>query len=159
MRRPVKVAMVVSALLALSIAGCRRGLCMGKPGAAVAAPVAPAPALAWTTVPADEVEVMWSGRHHSTAFGVALPPPAAGEGNLRQVELRFGGSLQSAKVDVVGIGPRHRVALLDEKRVRGNAVAVPVPALTLERVEVVVHHHARAVPLPPQVRVAREVRR
>lgn len=150
--KPVTLAMVAAALLALSIGGCRRGMCMGQTKPADGA------ALVWTTVPADQVELMWSQRGHASGFGVPLPAPAPGEGPVRRVAVRFPSPLDSAKVEVIGIGPRHRVAL-DDRRVRGRELAVALPALTLERIELVVHHHLRTPPLPPEVRVGREVRR
>jgi hypothetical protein len=39
--------------------------------------------------------------------------------------------------------------------VRGEVLEVPLPPLTLERIEVVVHHHLRPQPLPPEVRLGR----
>jgi hypothetical protein len=124
----------------------------------VALAAAPAP-LAWTAIPADEVAVLYSRRHHSTRFGIRLPPPRPHEGFARQMNVTFPRSLDSAKVNAYGSGPRHRVMLLDEQRVRGNAFAMSLPPLTLDWIEVEVHHHLRTPPLPPEVLVGREVRR
>jgi hypothetical protein len=151
--RPAEWAVLGAVMLAAAFGGCRKGLAMGE-----SRPARASAPLVWRTIPADVVEVLWSRRHHSTGFGVPIPPPAWNEGFARQMELRFSTPLESAKVSAFGVGPRHRVPLLDERRVRGAAVSLALPALTLDRVEVVVHHHLRTPPLPPEVRVGREVR-
>jgi hypothetical protein len=74
------------------------------------------------------------------------------------LELHFAGRLEAAPIDVRAYGPGHAVTLTRNLRVRGPLLALPVPALTRDRVEVVVHHHLRPQPFPPDVYLAREVR-
>jgi hypothetical protein len=86
-------------------------------------------------------------------FGIPLGQPG-----VRRVELRFGGALNGARVDAYASGPRHQLPVMEDRRFRGDTVVVALPELTLDRVEVVVHHHLRPTPLPPGVRLGREVR-
>ena len=153
---PGALVMLLASALALGAGGCRKSL--GMTGAKAARALGP---LVWTAIPADDIAVLVSRPRHSTRFAIAVPPaPAEGTaGAVRQVEVRFARPLDSAKVNAFAAGPRHRVMLLEEKRVRGDALALAVPALTLDRIELEVHHHRRTPPLPPEVRIGREVRR
>jgi hypothetical protein len=140
--RPGKALLLLAGLAAFSFGGCRMGLCSSRK-----------PALTWTTIPADRVEV--TALEHSTRFAIALPSAAS---PARRIELRFPRSLEAAKVEALGSGPNHRLTPLHETRVRGNTLAFDTPPLTLERLDVVVHNHLRPPPLPPEVRVGKEVR-
>jgi hypothetical protein len=141
--RPAKVLLLLAGLAAFSFGGCRRGLCSSRSK----------PALTWTAIPADQVEV--TPLEHATSFAVKVPPGAA---PARRIELRFPRSLEAAKVEALGSGPHHRLTPLHATRVRGNTLAFDTPPLTLDRLDVVVHHHLRPPPLPPEVRVGKEVR-
>jgi hypothetical protein len=141
--RPANLILLLAGLAAFSFGGCRRGWCGSRSK----------PPLAWTAIPADQVEV--SPLEGSTSFRVTLPPDAS---PARRIELRFPRPLDAAKVEAVGSGPRHRLTPLHETRVRGNTLAFDTPPLTLDRLDVVVHHHLRPPPLPPEVRIGKEVR-
>jgi len=110
-------------------------------------------AVAWTAIPSDTVEVVPA--EHSVRFGITVPPALAAAAPGRQLELRFPRALDSAKVAVSGSGPGHPLTPLHETRVQGNTLALALPPLTLDRLDVVVHHHLRARPLPPEVRIGR----
>jgi hypothetical protein len=141
--RPGKALLLLAGLAAFSFGGCRLGRCCGRGK----------PALSWTAIPADQVEV--TPLEHATSFAVALPPEAS---PARRIEVRFPRPLEAAKVEALGSGPRHRFTPLHEARVRGNTLAFDTPPLTLDRLNVVVHNHLRPAPLPPEVRVGKEVR-
>jgi hypothetical protein len=141
--RPGKPLLLVAGLAAFSFGGCRLGLCSGRSQ----------PALTWTSIPADQVEV--TPLEHSTSFSVTLPPAAS---PARRIELRFPRPLEAAKVEALGSGPHHHFTPLHETRVRGTTLAFDTPSLTLDRLDVVVHNHLRPPPLPPEVRVGKEVR-
>ena len=111
------------------------------------------PPLAWTEISADDVEV--TQLEHSTSYAVRLPPEAS---PARRIEVRFPRALEAAKVEALGSGPNHALTRLYETRVRGNTLAFETPPLTLDRLDLVVHHHLRPRPLPPGVRVGKEVR-
>ena len=143
--RRAKLVLVLVGLVAFSMGGCRRGMC--------AQPVRP---LVWTALPADAVEV--TELEHVVRFEVPLPAQTARAGRTRRIELRFSRPLDSAKVETFGSGPR-RLMIKVQERVRGEALAVDLPPLEFERVAVIVHHHLRPVPLPPEVRIGQEVRR
>jgi hypothetical protein len=138
--RPGKAILLLAGLAAFAFGGCRLGMCAGRSK----------PPLTWTAIPADQVEV--TSLEHSTSFAVKLPPSAS---PARRIELRFPRPLDAAKVEALGSGPNHRLAPLYETRVRGNTLAFDTPALTLDRLDVVVHHHLRPPPLPPEVRVGK----
>jgi hypothetical protein len=138
--RPRRLLLVLAALATFSAGGCRRGLC--APGTT-----------AWTVIPADRVVTTPLGG--SVRFAVDLPPAPA---TARRIEVRFSRPLEAAQVQAYASGPRHPLALLAETRVRGATLALATPPLTLERLEIVVHHHQRRPPLPPQVLVAKAVR-
>jgi hypothetical protein len=141
--RPARTILLLAGLAAFSLGGCRLGRCCSRSK----------PALTWTAIPADRVEV--TPLEHSTSFGVPLPPGAS---PARRIEVRFPRSLEAAKVEALGSGPHHRFTPLHEARVRGNTLAFDTPPLTLDRLDLVVHNHLRPAPLPPEVRVGKEVR-
>jgi hypothetical protein len=141
--RPANLILLLAGLAAFSFGGCRRGWCGSQSK----------PALTWTAIPADQVQV--TPLEHATSFAVTLPPSAA---PARRIELRFPRALEAAKVEALGSGPNHRLTPLHETRVRGNTLAFDTPPLTLDRLDVVVHNHLRRPPLPPEVRVGKEVR-
>jgi hypothetical protein len=130
------------------LGGCPPGRC---------AESAPSGPLTWTTIGADAVEA--TSLEHAVRFGFALPPASAHVGPPRRIQLCFARPLDSAEVEIFGTGPRHLLTKFDERRVPGTAAAIELPPLTFDRVDVVVHHHLRPVPLPPRVRVGQEVRR
>jgi len=138
--RPGKLLLVLAALAGFSAGGCRAGWCRSQPR----------PPLAFTTIAADDVEV--TRLDHASRFAVALPPGAS---PVRRIELRFPKPLEAAKVEALGSGPNHHFTQLHETRVRGTTLAFDLPPLTLQRLDVVVHHHLRPPPLPPEVRVGR----
>jgi hypothetical protein len=140
--RPGRSLLLLAALAAFSFGGCRRGLCSTE-----------RPPLTWTSIAADRVEV--TPLEHSTRFSVALPPAAS---PARRIELRFPRPLEAARVEAMGSGPHHRLTPLHETRVRGTTLAFDTPPLTIDRLDVVVHHHLRPPPLPPEVRVGKAVR-
>lgn len=140
--RPGRIIVLIAALAGFGLGGCRKGWCTA----------APSPVLTWTTVGADDVEVV--RLEHSSRFGVSLPPSAS---PVRRIELRFPRPLEAAKVEALGSGPNHHFTRLKETRVRGNTLAFDLPPLTLQRLDVVVHHHLRPPPLPPEVRVGKAV--
>ena len=104
-------------------------------------------------ISADDVEV--NQREHTTSYTVRVPPEAS---PARRIEVRFPRGLEAAKVEALGSGPNHALTRLYQTRVRGNTLAFDTPALTLDRLDLVVHHHLRPRPLPPAVRVGKEVR-
>jgi hypothetical protein len=142
--RPGRALLLLAGLAAFSFGGCRMGMCSSRSK----------PALTWTAIPADQVEV--TPLEHSTSFAVKLPPGAS---PARRIEVRFPRPLEAAKVEALGSGPNHRLIPLYETRVRGTTLAFDTPPLTLDRLDVVVHQHLRPAPLPPAVRVGKEVRR
>jgi hypothetical protein len=144
--RPTRLGavLVLAGLLAFSIGACRRGMCSQ-----------PARPLRWTSIASDRLEVV--PLEHSIRFGIPLPPGVSAAGPGRRLELRFPRALDAAKVETYGSGPGHPLTPLHEARVRGNTLALTLPPLTLDRLDVVVHHHLRPAPLPPEVRVGKEV--
>jgi hypothetical protein len=141
--RPARALLLLSGLAAFSFGGCRLGMCSSE---------RPSRPLQWTSIAADDVEVTPLGR--TTRFTVSLPREAS---PARRIEVRFPRDLQAAKVEVLGTGPNHALTRLHRTRVRGNTLAFETPPLTLLRLDVVVHHHLRPRPLPPEVWVGREV--
>ena len=137
--------MLLAALLALSLSGCRKGWCAGQGPSSLP--------LTWISIAPDDVEVTPLGRR--TTFAVQLPPEAS---PARCIEVRFPRALEAARVEALGTGPNHAFTRLSETRVRGNTLVLETPPLTLLRLDLVVHHHLRSPPLPPQVRVGAEVR-
>jgi hypothetical protein len=129
--------------LVFTLGGCAAGRCADDtPGA-----------LAWTTIAPDAIESAPSA--HVIRFGIDLPASAR---PARRLVLCFAHPLDGAEVETFGTGPRHWLTELDERRVSGAALAVELPPLAFRRLDVVVHHHLRPVPLPPHVRIGAEVR-
>jgi hypothetical protein len=143
--RPPGKALALAGLVAFSFGGCRMGMCSSESKSARP--------LQWTSIAADDVEV--TPLRRSTRFAVTLPPEAS---PARRIEIRFPRPLEAARVEALGTGPNHAFTRLHETRVRGNTLAFETPSLTLLRLDLVVHHHLRPSPLPPEVRVGREVR-
>jgi len=141
--RPARALLALVGLVAFSFGGCRLGMCASE---------RPACPVEWTWIAADDVVVTSRGR--TTRFTVSLP---RGGSPIRQIEVRFPRDLRAAKVEVLGTGPNHAFTRLHQTRVRGNTLAFETPTLTLLRLDVVVHHHLRPRPLPPEVWVGREV--
>lgn len=139
--RPAKTVLLLAGLAALALGGCPRGQCAETP----------AGPLTWTAITPDAVEA--TPLEHSIRFAFALPA-----GQARRVQLCFSRPLDGAELEIFGTGPRHLLTKIDERRVSGDSVSVELPPLTFERVDLVVHHHQRPVPLPPRVRVGQEVR-
>lgn len=75
-----------------------------------------------------------------SAFEFSLPAGAAG------LSLRFARPLDGAKVDAVVDGYRGRQVLLDERRVGGRSLALPLASPDATRVVVTVHAHLREAP-------------
>jgi hypothetical protein len=142
--RPAKVMLVVAGLAAFSMGGCRRGMS------------APRAALQWTTIAPDRVSAI--GHHHWVLYGVKLPPELGRASAGRRVELRFQRPLDAAKVTIYGSGPGHQLAPLEERRVGGKILALALPPLTFDRLDIEVNNHLRPTPLPPEVRIGQEVR-
>jgi hypothetical protein len=111
-------------------------------------------ALVWTALDAGEVEVFEDRAHGLTRYRVELPPAERARASGR-LSITFQERLDGAKVDAEGVGPRHRLTLLREHRVAGAALAIPLPAARLDRVELLVHHHLRPPPLVASVRLGR----
>ena len=137
---------ILAALAVVTFGGCRLGM------GAARRPAAP---LRWTVIAPDAVEVVEARPHHTVRFGVWVSAEA---GRPRRLELRFARPLDSARVDAYATGPHHEVTLVEGARVPGQALAVALPPLALDRIEVVVHHHLRPAPLPPEVRLGQEGR-
>jgi hypothetical protein len=147
--RPVKIVFLLAGLATCWLAGCKKGWCFAERSR---------PALAFTGVPADQIQATPAER--AMHFGVPLSPALGRARPGRQLEVRFAQPLDSAQVATFGSGPGHPLVALDERRVAGTTLALALPPLTLDRLEVVVQHHLRPPPLPPAVRVGlpREVR-
>jgi hypothetical protein len=130
---------------ALLLPLCISGLsCRG-----VAAPAETEPI--WTSVDTG-IEVFDTEHRHGPAlYRVQLTQPT-GHGQ-RVLQIRFRGPLEGAKVDANGTGPHQVVRLLEDKRIGGDTVTVPLGNTDLSAVELQVHHHHGPTPLPVDVRI------
>ncbi|MDP1917908.1 MAG: hypothetical protein Q8L14_16810 [Myxococcales bacterium] len=84
-------------------------------------------------------------------FDFALPT------GTKTVTLRFSQPLHSAKVDAVVEGYRGRMSLLDERRMSGSELVMPIPLPEANRAIVTVHYHLRDVPNLDAATVDRQV--
>lgn len=89
-------------------------------------------------------------------YRVALPLAEPGARPLR-AELTFGAPLDGARLDVVGVGPRPRRALVGGAQTSGDTVVVPLGDGEVAEVEVVLRGSGRAVPPLRAARVATEM--
>jgi hypothetical protein len=147
------IAIVLAGLLACLVSGCERAGPRWLFGPfAHAAPAAET--LTWTSQAGDALDVIESQLSGAVTYVVALPPNARATG-LRRVELRFHDPLNGARVDAHAIGASGRHPLLDGRRIGGDTVAIPVPPLDLDRLQLTVHHHLRPLPVVAEVRFGR----
>jgi hypothetical protein len=118
-------------------------------------PAAPATELVWSGFDPAALEVAEDGRYGTVRYRLRLVTSAAGVPDLQQIELRFREPLEGAKVDARGEGPRQALTLLQGKRIGGDTVRIALAPLELDRLDVVIHHHRRPLPLVQQVRLGR----
>jgi hypothetical protein len=137
----------LGAILLVAFAGCHERWLLGPFEGRRQAPEA----LAWSSLDPRDVDIVEQRSHGSVRYRVHLPGVA--HSRALRLELRFREPLAGARVDAHGTGPRHALTLVNRRRVGGDTIAVPLAPLAFERVDVIVHHHLRAVPLVQEVRL------